>query len=58
LIVTIEEAAMPHQPGPNETTEQTLSAGSPLWIARGGQGRVLKNKSDKEMHVVTVTFEP
>jgi quercetin dioxygenase-like cupin family protein len=58
LIVMIDEAAITGTSGKGVRHDQKLAAGSVFWIARGGAGRVLKNNSDKEVRVVTVSFKP
>jgi quercetin dioxygenase-like cupin family protein len=49
LVVTIDEALI---------AGRKCVPGSSVWIARGGRERVLKNNSDQEVRVVTVSFQP
>jgi hypothetical protein len=61
LIVTIDEVVIAGAPGKGaraDQNDQKLASGSAVWIARGGAGRILKNDSDKEVRVVSVSFVP
>jgi hypothetical protein len=58
LIVTIDEAAITGTLIKSAPADQKLGAGSRFWIERGGAGRILKNNSDTEVRVVTVSFKP
>lgn len=58
LIVAIDEAVIAPATGKGARADQKFAPGNSVWIARGGVRRVLKNNSDIEVRVVTVSFKP
>jgi hypothetical protein len=56
LIILVDEAVV--APSGRQGQDQTLSQGSPVWIARVSAKQVLKNNTDNELRIVTVAFKP
>jgi hypothetical protein len=56
LLIALDPASI--SPPSGTGSDETLGAGTFLWIDKGTPARTLKNGSDKEVRFVEMTFKP